>query len=136
KVVLEVPAPSDGVIKEIKVSDGTTVTSGQVLAVLEPGAAGVRSDGGGDAAAERQAPAEQVAVRAAERARAAGVAADTAVREAARSPAERETAAAAVERQRPSHAMRCSGWGRRCASSSRSTISTRRPFAAPDAKGG
>ena len=101
KVVLEVPAPSDGVIKEIKVSDGTTVTSGQVLAVLEPGAAGVRSDGGGDAAAERQAPAEQAAVEPAERPRAEAVAADTAVREAARSPAERETAAAAVERQRP-----------------------------------
>jgi len=37
KVVLEVPAPSDGVLKEIRVPDGTTVTSGQVLAVLEPG---------------------------------------------------------------------------------------------------
>src|SRR5690606_27449862 len=36
KVVLEVPAPTDGVIKEIQVSDGATVTSGQVLAVLEP----------------------------------------------------------------------------------------------------
>jgi 2-oxoglutarate dehydrogenase E2 component (dihydrolipoamide succinyltransferase) len=37
KVVLEVPAPSDGVLKEIKVTDGTTVTSGTVLAILEPG---------------------------------------------------------------------------------------------------
>ncbi len=37
KVVLEVPAPADGVLKEIKVADGTTVTSGIVLAVLEPG---------------------------------------------------------------------------------------------------
>ena len=35
KVVLEVPAPSAGVLKEIKVADGTTVTAGQVLAVLE-----------------------------------------------------------------------------------------------------
>ena len=34
KVVLEVPAPSDGVLTEIKVEDGATVTSGQVLAVL------------------------------------------------------------------------------------------------------
>src|SRR5690606_39800697 len=91
KVVLEVPAPSDGVIKEIKVSDGTTVTSGQVLAVLEPGAAGVRSDGGGDAAAERQAPAGQVAVEPAERPRAGAVAADTAGRGAARSAAARQT---------------------------------------------
>lgn len=38
KVVLEVPAPSTGVIKEIKVRNGATVTSGQVLAILEEGA--------------------------------------------------------------------------------------------------
>jgi 2-oxoglutarate dehydrogenase E2 component (dihydrolipoamide succinyltransferase) len=38
KVVLEVPAPSSGVIKEIKVENGATVTSGQVLAILEEGA--------------------------------------------------------------------------------------------------
>jgi 2-oxoglutarate dehydrogenase E2 component (dihydrolipoamide succinyltransferase) len=37
KVVLEVPAPNDGILKEIRISDGATVTSGQVLAVLEPG---------------------------------------------------------------------------------------------------
>jgi len=37
KVVLEVPAPSAGVIKEIRVENGATVTSGQVLAVLEAG---------------------------------------------------------------------------------------------------
>jgi 2-oxoglutarate dehydrogenase E2 component (dihydrolipoamide succinyltransferase) len=35
KVVLEVPAPVAGVIKEIRLTDGTTVTSGQVLAVIE-----------------------------------------------------------------------------------------------------
>jgi 2-oxoglutarate dehydrogenase E2 component (dihydrolipoamide succinyltransferase) len=39
KVVLEVPAPASGVIKEIKVENGATVTSGQVLAILEEGAA-------------------------------------------------------------------------------------------------
>lgn len=39
KVVLEVPAPNNGVIKELKVEPGTTVTSGQLLAVIEPGAA-------------------------------------------------------------------------------------------------
>jgi 2-oxoglutarate dehydrogenase E2 component (dihydrolipoamide succinyltransferase) len=37
KVVLEVPAPTSGVIKEIKVENGATVTSGQVLAILEAG---------------------------------------------------------------------------------------------------
>jgi 2-oxoglutarate dehydrogenase E2 component (dihydrolipoamide succinyltransferase) len=39
KVVLEVPAPANGVLKEIKLGNGTTVTSGQVLAVIEEGAA-------------------------------------------------------------------------------------------------
>jgi 2-oxoglutarate dehydrogenase E2 component (dihydrolipoamide succinyltransferase) len=38
KVVLEVPAPVAGILKEIRLSDGTTVTSGQVLAVIEEGA--------------------------------------------------------------------------------------------------
>src|ERR1700733_12245577 len=41
KVVLEVPAPAAGVLKEIKLADGTTVTSGQVLALIEEGAAAV-----------------------------------------------------------------------------------------------
>jgi 2-oxoglutarate dehydrogenase E2 component (dihydrolipoamide succinyltransferase) len=35
KVVLEVPAPTAGVIRELKVDNGATVTSGQVLAILE-----------------------------------------------------------------------------------------------------
>ena len=39
KVVLEVPAPSDGILKELKIDDGATVTGGQVLALLEPGEA-------------------------------------------------------------------------------------------------
>ncbi|MFT4197155.1 MAG: dihydrolipoyllysine-residue succinyltransferase [Pseudoxanthomonas sp.] len=38
KVVLEVPAPADGVLKEIKFDTGSTVTSNQVLAVIEEGA--------------------------------------------------------------------------------------------------
>jgi 2-oxoglutarate dehydrogenase E2 component (dihydrolipoamide succinyltransferase) len=38
KVVLEVPAPADGVIREIVANDGAVVTSGQLLAILEPGA--------------------------------------------------------------------------------------------------
>jgi len=38
KVVLEVPAPADGVLREIVASDGAVVTSGQLLAILEPGA--------------------------------------------------------------------------------------------------
>jgi 2-oxoglutarate dehydrogenase E2 component (dihydrolipoamide succinyltransferase) len=39
KVVLEVPAPTAGIIRELKVENGATVTSGQVLAILEEGAA-------------------------------------------------------------------------------------------------
>ncbi len=38
KVVLEVPAPVAGVLKEIKVQAGATVQSEQLLAILEPGA--------------------------------------------------------------------------------------------------
>src|ERR1700728_1920074 len=38
KVVLEVPAPVAGVISEIKLKDGTTVTSGQLLALIEEAA--------------------------------------------------------------------------------------------------
>ena len=38
KVVLEVPAPVSGVLREIKVQNGTTVTGGQVLAVIDEGA--------------------------------------------------------------------------------------------------
>lgn len=39
KVVLEVPSPVDGVLKEIKFEEGATVTSSQVIAVIEEGAA-------------------------------------------------------------------------------------------------
>jgi 2-oxoglutarate dehydrogenase E2 component (dihydrolipoamide succinyltransferase) len=38
KVVLEVPAPANGVVREIKVQSGTVVTSGQLLAIIEEGA--------------------------------------------------------------------------------------------------
>ncbi len=38
KVVLEVPSPVDGVLKEIRFQTGATVTSEQVLAVIEEGA--------------------------------------------------------------------------------------------------
>lgn len=47
KVVLEVPAPADGVLKEILRGDGDTVTGQEVIAVIEEGAA-----------AEAQAPAK------------------------------------------------------------------------------
>ncbi len=88
KVVLEVPAPSDGVIKEIRVQDGATVTSGQVLAVLDP-------DGKAHAEAEPAAAAEPPTRDQA----AAEAAADEAAREAVRekTAAERRADAAAPE---------------------------------------
>src|SRR4026208_1590153 len=57
KVVLEVPAPAAGVIKEVKVQDGATVISGQVLAVMEEAAAAAAAP----AAKPAQAPAGRAA---------------------------------------------------------------------------
>jgi 2-oxoglutarate dehydrogenase E2 component (dihydrolipoamide succinyltransferase) len=54
KVVLEVPAPTTGVIVELKVLNGATVTSGQLLALLEEGA--VASAPASTAAASAKAP--------------------------------------------------------------------------------
>jgi 2-oxoglutarate dehydrogenase E2 component (dihydrolipoamide succinyltransferase) len=45
KVVLEVPAPAAGVIRELKVENGAVVTSGQLLALLEEGAAAATAAG-------------------------------------------------------------------------------------------
>jgi 2-oxoglutarate dehydrogenase E2 component (dihydrolipoamide succinyltransferase) len=39
KVVLEVPAPANGVVRELRVQSGTVVKSGEVLAVIEEGTA-------------------------------------------------------------------------------------------------
>lgn len=39
KVVLEVPAPANGILKELRVQPGTTVKSGELLAIFEEGAA-------------------------------------------------------------------------------------------------
>src|SRR5262249_62244517 len=51
KVVLEVPAPMNGVLREIRIQGGTTVTSGQVLAVLDEAAAGAGRAAGAAAGA-------------------------------------------------------------------------------------
>jgi len=63
KVVLEVPAPVSGVIKELRITAGTSVTSGQVLAVLEEGAAATAAPAAKPAAAP--APAAKAAPAAA-----------------------------------------------------------------------
>jgi 2-oxoglutarate dehydrogenase E2 component (dihydrolipoamide succinyltransferase) len=57
KVVLEVPAPAAGVIKELKVQNGATVTSGQVLALLEEGATATAAAAAPATAAATAAPA-------------------------------------------------------------------------------
>ncbi|MEJ0084231.1 MAG: 2-oxoglutarate dehydrogenase complex dihydrolipoyllysine-residue succinyltransferase [Pseudomonadota bacterium] len=70
KVVLEVPAPVSGVLKELRIVAGTSVTSGQVLAVLEEGAAAVAAPAPAPAAA-KPAPAAAAPAPAAAKAAAA-----------------------------------------------------------------
>jgi len=57
KVVLEVPAPAAGVIKEFKVQQGATVKSGDLLAIFEPGGAAASAAKSAPAAAAATAPA-------------------------------------------------------------------------------
>src|SRR5215510_6648398 len=57
KVVLEVPAPVTGVLKELRITAGTSVTSGQVLAILEEGGAAAAATAKTAAAAPAAAPA-------------------------------------------------------------------------------
>jgi 2-oxoglutarate dehydrogenase E2 component (dihydrolipoamide succinyltransferase) len=52
KVVLEVPSPVDGVLKEIKFAEGATVTSQQVIAVIEAGAVAAAAPAAAAPAAE------------------------------------------------------------------------------------
>src|SRR5690349_25104666 len=44
KVMLEVPATADGVLKEVRVTTGATVKAGDVLAIMEAGGAAARSE--------------------------------------------------------------------------------------------
>ncbi|MEO7324668.1 MAG: 2-oxoglutarate dehydrogenase complex dihydrolipoyllysine-residue succinyltransferase [Dokdonella sp.] len=75
KVVLEVPAPADGVLKEIKFDTGATVTSQQVLAIIEEGAAAAAPAEKAAAPAKAEAP-RAAATPAAAPAAAAGKSAD------------------------------------------------------------
>jgi 2-oxoglutarate dehydrogenase E2 component (dihydrolipoamide succinyltransferase) len=78
KVVLEVPAPANGLLKEIRIADGATVTSGEVLAVIEPGEVAAQQAGkapaesSGKASAEAPAKASAAASAAAKSATPAG----------------------------------------------------------------
>jgi 2-oxoglutarate dehydrogenase E2 component (dihydrolipoamide succinyltransferase) len=72
KVVLEVPAPANGVVRELRVKSGTVVKSGELLAVIEEGAldgkgarvaaAGAAAAAPGAGAAAAAAPAPALAV--------------------------------------------------------------------------
>jgi 2-oxoglutarate dehydrogenase E2 component (dihydrolipoamide succinyltransferase) len=57
KVVLEVPAPADGVLKEIRHAEGDTVNSQDVIAVLEEGAVAAAPAPAAAPAAPKAAPA-------------------------------------------------------------------------------
>jgi 2-oxoglutarate dehydrogenase E2 component (dihydrolipoamide succinyltransferase) len=68
KVVLEVPAPAAGRLKEIRVGEGATVGSGDVIAILEEGDAADAADSnapvsGGNGKSTKR-PAEKAAARA------------------------------------------------------------------------
>jgi len=56
KVVLEVPSPVDGVIKEFKFGEGDTVTSQQVLAIIEEGAVAAAAPAAAEPAKAEAAP--------------------------------------------------------------------------------
>ena len=57
KVVLEVPAPANGVLREVKVQAGAVVTPGQLLALIEEGAQAAAAT---PAAAKEAPPAEEL----------------------------------------------------------------------------
>src|SRR6185312_5840432 len=59
KVVLEVPAPANGILRELKVQGGATVTSGQLLAVLEERTAAAKGAAPQQAAAPQPAASSQ-----------------------------------------------------------------------------
>ncbi|WP_020649824.1 2-oxoglutarate dehydrogenase complex dihydrolipoyllysine-residue succinyltransferase [Solimonas variicoloris] len=66
KVMLEVPATADGVIKEIRIEAGATVQAGDILGILEEGAAAApKAEAKSEAAKNESAPTKAVASEAA-----------------------------------------------------------------------
>jgi 2-oxoglutarate dehydrogenase E2 component (dihydrolipoamide succinyltransferase) len=84
KVVLEVPAPANGVVREIRVQSGTVVTSGQVLAVIEEGATAPAGTSAGKGASAPAVPGAGAAPAAANPAAATPAAAAVAANDAGR----------------------------------------------------
>jgi 2-oxoglutarate dehydrogenase E2 component (dihydrolipoamide succinyltransferase) len=64
KVVLEVPAPANGVVRELRFKTGTVVTSGQVLAIIEEGASAGAPAVASSGAAKSASPASAVSAEA------------------------------------------------------------------------
>ena len=63
KVVLEVPSPVDGVLKQIMFETGATVTSEQLLAIVEAGAVAAAPAAGAPAKSEASVPSAAVAAQ-------------------------------------------------------------------------
>ncbi|MEI2455457.1 dihydrolipoyllysine-residue succinyltransferase [Lysobacter firmicutimachus] len=63
KVVLEVPSPVDGVLKEIKFAEGATVTSQQLIAIVEAGAVAAAAPAAAAPAEAAPAPAKAEAAK-------------------------------------------------------------------------
>ncbi|HEX2138163.1 MAG TPA: 2-oxoglutarate dehydrogenase complex dihydrolipoyllysine-residue succinyltransferase [Woeseiaceae bacterium] len=63
KIVLEVPSPASGTLKEIKIEDGATVKAGDLIAILEEGGKGgngkQKDNGGRQAAAQEEEPSRE-----------------------------------------------------------------------------
>ena len=64
KVVLEVPAPEDGVLESILIEDGATVVADQLIAVIRPNGAGQSTAAAGAAATPAPGPEGAVAAQA------------------------------------------------------------------------
>ena len=61
KVVLEVPATADGLLKEVRIKQGATVKAGDVIGVIEEGAVAAASGPAAKAEAKAEAPATATA---------------------------------------------------------------------------
>jgi len=90
KVVLEVPSPADGILKEIRVQAGATVLSNDLLAIIEEGTAAVTKPMQASKADETEKTTNQPAKAATDTAAVVGDAASSKLSPAARRAAEEE----------------------------------------------
>jgi len=112
KVVLEVPAPVAGVLKELKVAAGATVTSGALLALIEEGAAAAVTAATATAATAATAAAAAATAKPAPAAAAPAQAAQPAHAEDARGPGKLAPAARRLVEEKQLDASQIAGSGR------------------------